>query len=106
MANPQAKTHAHDLSKYGSSDAPGDWSDEGAGYSPLFRAIWAAWLPVLALMLSLPTLSGKPATIIDRSDSWELVHLSLGECFWLYYKLNIWPFAFPYGGKPTDVYSK
>ena len=54
---------------------------------------------------------GHPASALRtdgslRSDCWELVHLSLGECFWLCCKLNIWPFAFPYGGKPTDVYSK
>ena len=141
MANPQANTRAHDLSRYGSSDAPDDWSDEDAGYNPIPVQIWAAWLPVLALLLSLPTLSGEPATIIGpwlswyapdqanllfvvlwlnfcperlvnalaeghpasalrtdgslRSDCWELVHLSLGGCFWLCCKLNIWPWHPP-----------
>ena len=49
---------------------------------------------------------GHPADGSLRSDCWELIYLSLGERFWFCCKFNIWPFAFPYGGTPTDVYSE
>jgi len=40
------------------------------------------------------------------SSTWQLIHLAMGPAYWATVKLNIVPFQFPYGGKPTDVFSK
>ena len=38
------------------------------------------------------------------SATWELLRLSLGGSYWSCAKVNFWFFAFPYRGKPTDVF--
>ena len=38
------------------------------------------------------------------SATWELLRLSLGDAYWSCAKINFWFFAFPYRGKPTDVF--
>jgi len=52
-----------------------------------------------------------PAAALDDdgaliSATWELLRLSLGSYYWLCIKFNVIPYAYPYGGKPTDKYSR
>ena len=82
-------------------------------YAPVLTTILVLWLHFCPSSLenALDGRSPAGATFSDGtttliSSTWQLIHLALGPAYWSTVRLNIIPFEFPYGGQPTDVYSK